>query len=124
MNPSISFDGRHFGRDHSRFMIAELFDNPNGDLDQALRIIDAAVDAGADALKIQTYTPDTMTIDCDASDFHVRRGLWDGRKLYDLYQEAHTPWERHEALFAHARKLGTLCFRPPSTSPLRTYLMS
>ena len=113
MNPSISIDGRQIGRDHAPYVIAELSANHNGDLGQALKIIDAAVEAGSDALKIQTYTPDTMTIDCDTEEFHVRGGLWDGRTLYDLYQEAHTPWEWHEELFAHAKKRGITLFSTP-----------
>lgn len=113
MNPSIIIDGRPIGQGNSPYIIAELSANHNGDLDQALRIIDAAVEAGADALKIQTYTPDTMTIESDKDDFQVRGGLWDGYSLYKLYQWAHTPWDWHEALFAHARKRGITMFSTP-----------
>jgi len=113
MSPSITIDGRKIGRDHPPYLIAELSANHNGDLDQALKIIDAAVDAGADALKIQTYTADTMTLDSDAEDFQVRGGLWDGHTLYKLYEWAHTPWEWHEILFAHARIRGITIFSSP-----------
>lgn len=113
MNPSITIDGRQIGLDHSPYVIAELSANHNGDLDQALRIIDAAVEAGADALKIQTYTPDTMTIESDKDDFQVRGGLWDGYSLHKLYEWAHTPWDWHVTLFAHARKRGITMFSTP-----------
>lgn len=113
MNPSIMIERRQIGRDHPPYVIAELSANHNGDLDQALKIIDAAVEAGADALKIQTYTADTLTIDSDAPDFQIKGGLWNGRTLYDLYQQAYTPWEWHETLFAHAKKRGIIMFSSP-----------
>jgi pseudaminic acid synthase len=101
------------GPDHPPFVIAELSANHNGNLDQALRIIDAAAEAGADAVKIQTYRPDTITLKSDAPDFQITEGLWAGRTLYDLYEWAHTPWGWHEALFAHAARRGITMFSSP-----------
>ena len=96
------------------FIIAELSANHNGNLQNALDTIKAAREVGANAIKLQTYTPETMTLDCDREDFIVKGGtLWDGKKLYDLYQEAHTPWEWHEELFAYARSLGLDIFSTP-----------
>lgn len=110
---SISIQGRKIGPGHPPYVIAELSANHNGNLDQALKIIDAAADAGADAVKIQTYRPDTMTLKSDAPDFQITDGLWAGRTLYDLYEWAHTPWEWHEALFAHAARRGITMFSSP-----------
>jgi N-acetylneuraminate synthase len=104
---------RPIGPDHPPFIIAELSGNHNGQLDRALRLIDAAADAGADAVKLQTYTADTITLDHDGPGFRLEGGLWDGRTLYDLYSEASTPFEWHEALFAHARERGLICFSSP-----------
>lgn len=95
------------------FLIAEMSGNHNGDIDRARRLIDAARDAGADAVKIQTYTADTITMDVDRPEFRLEGGLWAGKTLYELYQEAHTPWDWHDALFAHARDAGIALFSSP-----------
>ncbi|WP_411882797.1 pseudaminic acid synthase [Polaromonas sp. YR568] len=113
MIQQIAIDGRKIGAEYPPFIIAEMSANHNGNLDTALRIIEAAKKAGADAVKLQTYTPDTITLDSDAPEFHIRGGLWDGRTLYDLYREAHMPWDWHAPLFAHARKVGITIFSSP-----------
>ena len=112
-NRQIQIDGRIIGPDQQPYIIAELSANHNGLIERAFETIDAAKRCGADAIKLQTYTADTMTIDCDAPDFIVKGGLWDGYKLYDLYKWAETPFEWHEALFAHARKRGITVFSTP-----------
>lgn len=112
-HPSITIAGRRIAADEPPYVIAELSANHNGKLDTALNIIERAKACGADAVKLQTYRPDTITLNCDSEDFRIRGGLWDGRTLYDLYQEAHTPWEWHAPLFEHARKLGITIFSSP-----------
>ena len=113
MNKTFSLNGRAIGSDQPPFIIAELSANHNGSLERALQTIDAAHHAGADAIKLQTYTADTMTIDCDREEFMIKGGLWDGYKLYDLYRWAETPFEWHQAMFAHARKLGITVLSTP-----------
>ena len=95
------------------FIIAELSANHNGSLETAIETIYAAKRAGADCIKLQTYTAETITIDCDKQDFIIKDTIWHGRKLYDLYNEAYTPWEWHFKLFETARQIGLECFSSP-----------
>lgn len=113
MNPFIHINGRAIGPDQVPYVIAEVSANHNGNLETAMRIIEEAKNAGADAAKLQTYTPDTITLNCDGEEFKIRGGLWDGRTLYELYEEAHTPWAWHKPLFEHARKVGITLFSSP-----------
>lgn len=109
----IIIDGRTVGPDSPPYVICELSGNHNGSLDRALELIDAAAETGCDAIKIQTYTPDTMTIDSDLPSFRISGGLWDGRTLHDLYREAHTPYEWHAPLFARAKERGVTILSTP-----------
>ncbi len=104
--PEILIAGRRIAMDMPPYIIAELSANHNGRLDTALRIIEEARKASADAVKLQTYRPDTITLECDTEDFQIHGGLWDGRTLYELYQEAHMPWDWHKPLFEYAKKIG------------------
>lgn len=109
----MEIEGREIGLDHPPYIIAELSANHNGNFEQALRIVEAAKAVGADAVKLQTYRPDTITLNANSDDFVVKGGLWDGRTLYDLYEEAHTPWDWHKPLFEHAAKQGITMFSSP-----------
>ena len=111
--PQITIDNRPIGAAHAPYVIAELSANHNGDLSKALQIIDKACDAGASAVKMQTYRPDTITLNSTRPDFQITEGQWQGRSLYELYQWAHTPWEWHAPLFAHARARGITMFSSP-----------
>lgn len=113
MNKYISIAGRKIGADFPPYVIAEMSANHNGNLDTAFKIIEEAQKAGADALKIQTYRPDTITLKCNLPDFQIKGGLWGGKTLYELYEWAHTPWEWHAPLFAYAKKLGITLFSSP-----------
>lgn len=111
----IDIAGRKIGRDQPPFVIAEMSGNHNQSLDRALAIVDSAAKTGAHALKIQTYTPNSMTLDLDEREFRITDGksLWKGTSLYKLYEEASTPWEWHKAIFDRARALGMIPFSTP-----------
>lgn len=111
--PSLNIAGRAIGAGAPPFVIAELSANHLGSLARALAIVDAAADAGCDALKLQTFTPDAMTLAGDSGDFHIADGPWQGRSLWQLYDEAHTPWDWHARLFAHGAARGLIVFSTP-----------
>ena len=110
---TIGIDNRLIGSEYPPYIIAELSANHHGQIERAFKAIAAAKMAGADAVKIQTYTPDTITINCDRPDFQIKGGVWDGYCLYDLYEEAYTPYEWHEALFNKAKEIGITLFSTP-----------
>lgn len=111
----IVIGGRKIGLGYPPFIIAEMSGNHNQSLERALEIVDAAARTGAHALKLQTYTADTMTLDLDEGDFFINdpKSLWKGSSLYDLYKKAHTPWEWHRPIFDRCRELGLICFSTP-----------
>ena len=111
--PEIHIAGRPIGPGHEPYVICEMSGNHNGSLERAMELLEAAAATGADAIKMQSYTADTITIDHDGPAFTIEGGLWDGRTLYDLYGEAQTPFEWHEPLFRRARELGVVLFSSP-----------
>jgi pseudaminic acid synthase len=113
MMKSIKIAGRPIGTGYAPYIIAEMSANHNGNINQAFRIVDEAKKSGADAVKIQTYTADTITLDSDFPDFRITEGLWAGRTLHELYEWAHTPWEWHKPLFEHAHNRGITIFSSP-----------
>lgn len=113
MNKKMQINGRDIGTQFPPYIIAELSANHNGSLDTALKIIEQAKLAGADAIKLQTYKADTITLDSRHEEFMIRGGLWDGQSLFELYEKAHMPWEWHKTLFEYARKLGITMFSSP-----------
>jgi len=113
MNEFIKINGRKIGVDHSPYVIAEMSANHNGDINNAYKIIDMAKASGADAVKLQTYHPDTITMDMTTPEFMIEGGLWDGQSLYELYKGAFMPWEWHKPLFDYAKKVGITIFSSP-----------
>jgi len=115
MSPNIRIAGSLIGQNRSPFVIAEMSGNHNQSLERALEIVEAAAKTGVHALKIQTYTPDTMTLNLDVREFHISdpKSLWAGTSLYKLYGQAFTPWEWHEAIFKRAKELGIIAFSTP-----------
>jgi len=113
MSDFITIDGRKIGNNFSPYIIAEMSANHNGDINNAYKIIDMAKSSGADCVKLQTYTPDTLTIDSTLSDFQLTEGLWSGQSLYELYKSAFMPWEWHKPLFDYAKKVGITIFSSP-----------
>lgn len=113
MNKKIQINGRDIGLNFPPYIIAELSANHNGSLDTALKIIEQAKLCGADAIKLQTYKADTITLDSQNEEFMIRGGLWNGQSLYELYEKAHMPWEWHKPLFDLARKLDITMFSSP-----------
>jgi len=110
---TITIDHRQIGQNQPPYIIAELSANHNGSLTRAIETINMAKAMGADAIKLQTYNADSMTIDCDKDYFKIKGGLWDGYSLYQLYQEAHTPYDWHQKLFLHAKEIGITIFSTP-----------
>lgn len=115
MSTTFQINGRSIGIGEPPFIIAEMSGNHNQSLDRALAIVEAAAVTGAHGLKLQTYTADTMTLNLSHGEFFIRdpKSLWEGRSLYDLYEEAHTPWEWHKPIFDRARELGLIAFSTP-----------
>jgi pseudaminic acid synthase len=122
MKNEMSIAGRKIGPQFPPYVIAEMSANHNGSILTAIRIIDEAKKAGADAVKIQTYRPDTITLKSNLPDFQIKDGLWEGRSLYELYEWAHTPWEWHATMFEHARKIGITLFSSPFDSTAVDFL--
>ena len=116
MSNYITIDGRRIGDQYPPYVIAEMSANHNGDINNAFKILEIAASAGVGAVKMQTYTADTLTLDCDLPDFQLTEGLWSGRSLYDLYEEAYTPWDWHKPLFERSKALGVTLFSSPFDS--------
>jgi len=115
-------NGREISKNFPPYIVAEISGNHNGKIESALELIEIAKESGADAVKIQTYTPDTMTINSSREEFQIRKGPWKGHSLYDLYKWAHTPWDWHEKLFMKAKEVGITLFSTPFDETAVDYL--
>lgn len=113
MNQIASISNRKIGKSYKPYIIAELSANHNGDIERAFKIMEASKKAGADAIKLQSYTHETITMDCDSEEFQIHGGLWDGQTLYELYKSAHMPWDWHKPLFEKAKALDITIFSSP-----------
>lgn len=113
MTSFVSIDSKKIGNDFPPYIIAEMSANHNGDINNAYKIIDMAVECGADAVKLQTYKPDTITLNSKKPEFMIEGGLWDGQSLYELYDGAHMPWEWHKLLFDYAKEKNITIFSSP-----------
>ncbi len=120
----FSINGRKIGPDFPPYIVAEMSGNHNQSIEKAFKLINKAKESGADAIKIQTFTPDTITINHNSPEFFVKGGIWDGRKLYDLYEEAHTPWDWHKKLFEYAKNVGITIFSSPFDNTAIDFLES
>jgi len=120
----IEIASKKIGLNHKPFVIAEMSGNHNQSLERALEIVESVAGTGADAIKLQTYTADTLTLDVSDGDFFIKdkNSLWEGRSLYDLYQEAYTPWEWHEPIMQRAKELGLICFSTPFDNSAVSFL--
>ena len=121
----LKISNRLIGESYPPFIIAEMSGNHNQSLGRALEIVEAAAYSGVDAIKLQTYRPDTITLDVKGGNFDINdnNSLWNGRNLYDLYSEAYTPWEWHKDIFAKAKDLGLICFSSPFDESAVDFLM-
>lgn len=126
MDSFVSIAERIIDRNHRPFIIAEMSGNHNHSLDRAIKIVEAAAAAGADAVKLQTYTPETMTLNIAEGDFSIddKNSLWKGKSLYELYEEAYTPWEWHKPIFDRCKELGMIAFSSPFDSTSVDFLES